>query len=132
MIRIVTGVLAIAVIGSLAACASPKVPGSNSSVESAARVYLQSAKDGKCDVTSALTNGSTWSWCNNPRLKSYRITKGSYTVAAQGNTPSETCVHTMIDSTAKGINASFSGKKSWDFCFVKRSSGWKLQDQGQG
>jgi hypothetical protein len=128
-IAFISAMLAVALCG----CSpQPDLPPAGENVTAVTRAYLIAAKAGKCDVTKALTLDHTWAWCSNPTLKSFEIAGKPEVYPAQKGVPIQTCVPTLVTSHASADAAVFEGRRSWQFCFVHKSDGWRLYDQGQG
>ena len=129
---LVATVAAVALLGALSACSSPKLPPASTGPVALTKVYLAAAKAKKCDVTKALTRSSTWAWCENPTLQSYTVADKAEVVPFNPGNTKETCVATTITSKASGEQEMMDGKRDWSFCYTKTDDGWRLTDQGQG
>ncbi|MEY9950639.1 hypothetical protein [Leifsonia sp. EB34] len=87
-----------------------------------AQTYIEAAKQQDCGLTRALTTSNTWSWCNDPRLLSYRL---------EGRTGAEgECMAYEVTLTASSDGTIPDGTQPWTLCFRQTKAGWRLWDQG--
>jgi hypothetical protein len=122
----------------LAACSGTfkasggSVPPAAAPPQRVAQVYLRAAFTGDCRLTAELTTSGTWSWCNDPKLLSYRSVGNAHHVRAPEAGRNEECVSFEMDTHGSLDGSMPTGWQPWSLCFVKTRAGWRLYDQGQG
>lgn len=100
------------------------VPPATAPMSTVAGTYMAAAKSHDCGLTRVLTSSNTTSWCDTPRLLSYRLL---------GRTgPDGECMAYEITIDAGSDVPPEGGSKGWSMCFRQTKAGWRLWDQGQG
>jgi hypothetical protein len=129
--------LAVALTATLASCGdakagrTPPLPPVPTTPGSVVAAYLAAAKSGDCTLTRALTQKSTWAWCDDPKLLDYRSVGAAVVVRATGGAAEEQCVAFEMDTHGSADGTIPIGWQPWSFCLVHTDGGWRVGDQGQ-
>ena len=124
--------VAVACSASTPAARTGGVPPSGASPEDVARVYLDAAHRGDCQLTAKLTLPHTWRWCEDPKLLRYRAVLKPEHVPASIAGRDEQCVSFDMYTRGSSDGSLPTGWQPWSLCLIRTSSGWRLYDQGQG
>jgi len=109
------------------------MPSASTPVAVVAADYLAAAKNHDCGLTRALTApDGTWSWCDDPRLLSYKDVGLPNPVDDNSSPESQHCVDFTMTTTGSSDGTIPVGEEQWSLCFVHEGDGWRVDDQGQG
>ena len=128
----------VAVAWAVGACAAQAHPRSGNrrivsrDPEQFVRLYLDAAERRDCAMTRTLTLDHTWSWCDDPRLLSFRHLSHPMLVPASEAGIRENCVDFDIHTNGSSDGTVPRGWSRWGLCLVHTPSGWRVYDQGAG